>query len=308
MPTGAPPSSPSGSIAFHPRHTNGILLGGALTAWAFVFTALLVDGGLTQAVSLSALGCYLLAAVLFSLGCLFAYWTYARLTLRYVLDRNGLAIHWGFICQVIPLDKIERVVPGPPGFPLRVEGLNWPGHHVGRGFVERIGETLFYTTHSSPEELLYVVTPTDAYAVSVPDGAMFTAEVQARQKEGAAVALHQMPRRTLLAAQPFWQDGLAQLLALSAILLCAATFGVVYARYAGLPESLAMSFPPLEVTRVAAKSELLTLPTTAFGLLLVNLILAFVIHAWERMAAHLLLVALVGLETVFLVGAAIAVS
>ena len=308
MPTGAPPSSPSGSIAFHPRHTNGILLGGALAAWAFLFAALLVARGHSQAVSLSALDCYLVATVLFGLGCLFAYWTYARLTLRYVLDRNGLAIHWGFIRQIIPLDKIERVVAGPPGFPLRVEGLNWPGHHIGRGFVERIGETLFYSTHSSPEELLYVVTPTDAYAVSVPDGARFTAEIQARQKEGAAVALHQMPRRTLLAAQPFWQDGLAQLLAVAAVILCAATFGVVYARYAGLPESLAMSFPPLAVTRVADKSELLTLPTTAFGLLLVNLILAFAVHAWERMAAHLLLIALVGLEAVFLVGAAIAVS
>lgn len=308
MPTGAPLSSPSGSVTFHPRHTNGILLGGALAAWAFVLTGLLVDRGLTQAVSLSALACYLVATVLFGLGCLFAGWTYARLTLRYVLDRNGLAIHWGFIRQVIPLDKIEQVVSGPPGFFPRVEGLNWPGHHVGRGFVERIGETLFYTTHSSPEELLYVVTPTDAYAVSVPDGARFTAEVQARQNQGAAVALHQMPRRSLLAAQPFWQDWLAQLLALSAILLCAATFGVIFARYGDLPESLAMSFPPLGVTRVAAKSELLSLPTTAFGLLLVNLILAFVIHAWERMAAYLLLAALVGLEAVFLAGAAIAVS
>jgi Bacterial PH domain len=308
MLSGAPPSSPSGSVAFHPRHTNGVLLGGALVAWAFVFTGLLVARGLTQDVSLSALACYLVATVLFASGCLFAYWTYARATLGYVLDRNGLSIHWGFIRQVVPLDKIERVVPGPPGFPVQIQGLNWPGYHVGRGFVERIGETLFYSTHNSPEELLYVVTPTDAYAVSVADGERFVAEVHRQQQAGVAVSLRQTPRRSLLAAQPFWQDGLAQLLAIVAILVCAATFGVVYARYGDLPNSLAMSFPPLDVTRVADKSELLSLPTTAFGLLLINLILALFVHAWERLTAYLLLVALVGLQTMFLVGAAIAVS
>jgi len=295
-------------MEFHPRRTIGTLLGSSLAAWAFILMALLVVWGLDRPVSLSTLGFYLVAALLFGLGCVFAYWAYGCGTLRYVVDRNGLSIHWGPVRQVIPLDKIERLVPGRPGLAPRVQGVNWPGHHVGRAWVERIGDTLFYSTHQSPEELLYVVTPSQAYAISVQDSVRFAEEIQARQNEGVVAPLHQMPRRTALAAQPFWLDRFAQLLALAAVMLCAATFGTIFSRYPDLPESLPISFPPLEVTRVASKEELLALPTTAFGLLLVNLILAFLLHTWERMMAYLLLVALVGLELVFLVGAAIAVS
>ena len=64
----------------------------------------------------------------------------------------------------------------------------------------------------------------------------------------------------------------------------------------------------VDVTRVAARREVLTLPTTAFGILLINLILAFVIHTWERVVAYMLLVGLIVLQGVFLWGAAIAVS
>jgi hypothetical protein len=295
-------------MEFYPRRTIGTLLGSLVAAWAFLLTALLIVWGLDQPVSLSALGFYLTAALLFGLGCLFTFWTYGCSTLRYVVDRNGLAIHWGPVRQMIPLDKIERLVPGRPGLTPRVQGVSWLGHHVGRAWVERIGDTLFYSTHHAPEELLYIVTPSQAYAVSVQDSVRFGAEVQARQNEGVAAPLRQAPRRAALAAHPFWSDRFAQLLALAAIAVCAATFGLILSRYPNLPESLPISFPPLEVTRVASKEELLTLPTTAFGLLLINLILAFLLHAWERMMAHLLLVVLIALQIVFLVGAAIAVS
>lgn len=307
-PTGAPPPDQRPPVTFRPRRGLGLALSVAATIWTFVLAALLVSRGLTQDVSLSALGCYLLAAVFFALGCLFAYWTYACATLRYDLDRNGLTIHWGLIRQIIPLDKIEKLETAFSEAVPKVEGLKWPGHYVGQGWMERFGDILFYSTHRNPEELVYIVTARQTYAVSLPGRERFMEEVEARRKEGVAVSLRQRPRRLFLAAQPFWQDRLAHVLALAGIVVCAATFGIVYARYPGLPESLAMSFPPLEVTRVASKHELLTLPTTAFGLLAVNLVLAFAFHAWERIIAHLLLVALVGLQAVFLVGAAIAVS
>lgn len=276
--------------------------------WSFALAGLLVSRGLTQEVSLSAFGCHLLAVVFFALGCLFAYWTYACATLRYEVDRNALTVRWGFIRQVVPLDKIEKLETAYSEAVPKVEGLDWPGHQVGRGRAERFGDILFYATHRNPEELVYVVTAQQAYAVSLSERQEFVAEVEARRKEGPAIALRQRPRRSFFMAQPVWGDRLAHALALVAIAVWAATLGLVFARYPGLPESLAMSFPPLEVTRVASKSELLSLPTTAFGILTVNLVLAFAFHAWERIVSHLLLVALVGVQAVFLVGAAIAVS
>jgi len=295
-------------MQFYPRRLTGILLGTVATAWAVAFTVLLIIRGATQPVSLFALGCYLAAALFFALSVLFAYWTFCCLTLRYALDRNGLSIHWGLVRQVIPLDKIERLERGKPGPTPQVKGVNWFGHHVGRAQVEEIGETLFYATGHDPLDLVYVVTASEAYAVSPPDVDRFLHEVEARQQEGISVPLWQGPRRLLLANQPFWVDRYALLLALAAIAVCVATFGVVFARYGGLAESVPLSFPPLDVTRVAARREVLTLPTTAFGILLINLILAFVIHTWERVVAYMLLVGLIVLQGVFLWGAALAVS
>jgi hypothetical protein len=292
-------------MQFHPRRFTGIFLG---TAWAVAFTVLLTLRGVNHTASLFSLVCYLAATLFFALAVLFAYWTYCCLTLRYALDRNGLSIHWGFVRQVIPLDKIDKMVRGKPGATPQVKGVNWFGHHIGRGQVEEIGETLFYATGHNPLDLVYVVTASQAYAVSPPDADRFLSEVETRRKEGVSVALRQVPRRLLLANQPFWHDRYALLLALAAIAVCVATFGVVFARYGDLAQSIPLSFPPLDVTRVAARRELLTLPTTAFGVLLANLILAFVIHTWERMVAYMLLVGLIALQGVFLWGAAIAVS
>ncbi|MDI6857923.1 MAG: PH domain-containing protein [Dehalococcoidia bacterium] len=286
----------------------GIALGAMAALWSFALAGLLVSRGLTQEVSLSAFGCHLLATVFFALGCLFAYWTYACATLRYELDRNGLAIKWGFIRQIVPLDKIEKLETAYSEAVPKLEGLAWPGHQVGRSHIERFGDILFYATHRNPEELVYVVTAQQTYAVSLSERQEFVAEVEARRKEGPKIALRQRPRRSFLVGQPIWSDRTAHGLALAGIAVWAATLGLVFARYPGLPDSLAMSFPPLEVTRVASKSELLSLPTTALGVLAVNLVLAFAFHAWERIVSHLLLVALVGVQAVFLVGAAIAVS
>ena len=295
-------------MQFRPQRITGVALGGLASAWAFVFMALLIARAATQPVSLSTLFCYLFAALFLAVGLLLAYWTYACASLRYTLDRNGLVIHWGFVRQVIPLDQVKRLVRGEAGALPHVQGVNWLDYHVGHAELEGIGETLFYSTHRRADDLVYVVTPTQTYAVSPPYAQQFMTEVEAMRKEGAMVALRQVPRRLPLIDQPFWQDRWAQLLALAGILVCAVTFGVVFARYGSLPDSLAISFPPLDVERIASKHALLSLPATAFGILLVSLIAAFAARAWERLAAYMLLAALIAVQGVFLWGAVVAVS
>ena len=292
-----------------PPRALGTALGASFALWSVALVGLLISKGLTQPVSLSALGPYLLAALFFALACLFGYWTFGCWTLRYVLSRNGLAIRWGAIRQIIPLDQIERIVPGRQAPEPAVEGISWMGHHVGRARVPRLGEALFYSTHRSRDELVYVVTPDHAYALSVGDHAAFAAALEHVRQEGASLALPHAPERRTLAAQPFWSDHLAQILAAAAVLACAVVFGYIFARYPGLPDTLPLSFPSIGgVSRVAPKSDLLALPLTALGVLLVNLVLAVALHTWERMAGYLLLVAAVGLQATFLVGAIAALA
>ena len=254
-------------MQYQPQRTTGAALGTLATAWALLFAALLALRGANEPVSLSTVFCYLFAALFLGIGGLAAYWTYACWRLRYSLDRNGLAIHWGFVRQVIPLDSVKRLVRGDLITLTAISGINWPGYHVGRAELREVGETLFYSTHRRLADLVYIVTPSLTYAVSPANAQQFISDVESMQKQGATVALSQAPRRSPLFDQPFWLDRWAQGLAAAAVLLCFATFGVIFANYGGLPHTMALSFPPLDVERVTSKHELLSLPTAAFAIL-----------------------------------------
>jgi hypothetical protein len=297
-------------MEFKPPRALGALIGGGIAVWCFVVALALVVRGINEDISLGIISLYALASVFFFIGLLFVYWTYSLGTLRYTLDRNALTITWGDIRQLVPISQIERLVPGRELPNPHIAGVSWLGHHVGRSEIEGgVGETLFYSTHRSPEDLLYIVTPAMSYAISVHDEVVFAEAVQAQQRAGSLVAVPQTPDRLYLAAQPFWEDRTAQVLALAAFATFFAMFGYVYQQYPDLPQSIALSFPQLDgVTRVGDKDELLKLPITGIGVLLVNLALGFAAHAWERMVGYVLLLAAIGAQVMLLVAAIIALN
>jgi hypothetical protein len=295
-------------MEFRPPRAVGSLIGGGMAAWCFAVAAALVIRGLTQDIGIGVISLYVVASVFSFIAMLFVYWTYSLSTLRYALDRNALTITWGDIRQSIPMSQIERLVPGRELPNPHVAGVSWLGHHIGRAEIEGgIGDTLFYSTHRSPEDLLYIVTPAQSYAISVEDEIAFAETVQAQQRVGSLVAVPQVPGRLYLAAQPFWEDRTAQALALVAAATFFAMFAYVYRQYPGLPPSIAMSFPQLDgVTRIASKDELLKLPMTGVGLLLLNLGLGFIAHSWERMVGYVLLSAAIAAEAILLAAAIVA--
>ncbi len=297
-------------MEFKPARAVGTLVGGTLAAWCFAVAVALVVRGVTQDVALGIISLYVVASIFFFIGLLFTYWTYSLSTLRYALDRNALTITWGDIRQTVPIAQIERLVPGRELPNPHIAGVSWLGHHVGHGQVEGgIGDTLFYSTHRSPADLLYVVTPAQSYAISVEDEVAFAEALQSQRRLGSLIAAPQAPDRLYLAAQPFWDDRTAQALAIAAFATFFAMFAYVYQQYPGLADTIAISFPQLDgVTRVASKSELLKIPMTGIGLLLVNLVLGFIAHSWERMVGYVLLVAAIAGEGVLLAAAIIALN
>lgn len=295
---------------FRPPRTLGSLTGAAFAAWCFIVAVALVARALTSDVGIGVIPLHIVASTFFALGLLFVYWTYSLGTMRYSLDRNMLTITWGDIRQRIPMSQIERLVPGRELANPHIAGVSWLGHHIGRSQLEGgIGDTLFYSTHRSPDDLLYVVTPHQSYAISIDDEVAFAEAIQARQRLGSLVAVPQAPERTYLAAQPFWEDRAALVLAFAAFATFFAMFAYITKQYPSLPQSIPLSFPHLSgVTRIAARDELLKLPATGIGLLLVNLALAFVAHSWERMVGYVLLVAAIAAEGMLLAGAIIALN
>lgn len=294
---------------FRPPRGAGPWFGAGAAALSLVLALALLLEALDMDASLGQLARLAVAALFLGLAALFAYWTWGCLSLRYTIDRNALTIRWGFLRQLVPLDSVERLIPAGEAEMAQVEGVSWPGYQVGRAQVEPLGDVLFYSTHRTMSDVLYVRTPAEVYAISVDDQVGFAQAVQQHQATGPDAAVGQEVRREGIAAQTFWLDPLARTLTL----VLAGAFAVVVAyvlqAYPDLDESVRLRFPALGgVARMSAKSALLDIPLSAFGLVVLNLTLAAVFHSRERMVSYVLLIAAAAIQVVLLVAAAVAVA
>jgi hypothetical protein len=294
---------------FKPSNTIGTLYGLGAVGVSLLLGAGLLYRGLTMDVQLWQLAPLLIGGFLVCLGLLYAYWTWSCSSLRYVVDRNALSIRWGNLQQVVPLSHVERLVPADGGENPQIDGVSWVGHHVGRGFVESMGEVLFYSTHRTLAEVLFVQTPTETYGISVQDPVFFAQTLQSNQSRGALFEQRQAVHRWGIAAQSFWLDGNARFLSILLVASFAVVLGYVQHIYPGLSQSVPLRFPSLGgVVRVSDKSELLDIPRSAFGFLAVDFVLAVLLHTWERMVGYVLLLAGIAIQVMLLVAAIVAVA
>ena len=171
--------------------------------------------------------------------------------------------------------------------------------------MKRVGFTLFFSTHSSPDELLYLVTTAEAYALTVLDQAGFAEEIQAR---AALAPMDDFSHRSTvagIAAMPFWRDRTGAIIFGIGVLACLLLGGYVFASYPGLPKVVELSFPALGgIVRVGDKGELLRIAYLGAGILGFNAVAGVLLHARER-AAGLWMLAASGMLQVVLFGAAV---
>jgi hypothetical protein len=279
-----------------------------LSAIAALLAIALIAKAATWPVSVTQFVAIVSAIVLIVLSVVFAFWAYACYTLRYTVDRNGLTIVWGTIRHYIPMERIQGLTAGRGEDRPEVRGLSWPGLRVGRGLVVGKEEVLFYSTHRSPEEIVYVRTPSAVYAVSPQDPARFMAEVE-RFRRSAKPAGSETVQRDIVGSHPIWADRVAQILALAAVLINLGLWGYVFAVYRDLSPEITIEFPPVgEITEVHSRNELLTIPAVALAVLVVNLIAGLAFQWRERAATYLLLSGSVFLQLLFWVSAGIAVA
>ena len=296
---------------YHPRRTLGLLVGSLLTLWALGIGLVLLNFGLSSELGLGGFLAYAGAAVAAFLVLLFGYWTYALATLAYALDRNALIITWGATQQVIPLGTIERLVPGTAVGVPRVRGIAWWGCQIGRARIERVGQVLFYSAHQAPEQVLYVMTPEQTYAISVDDPSEFAHQILRRQELGPTAELEHHVRRSGLGLLSLWEDPRGLTLAGLAILSGALVWAQLAVRYDSVPETIALHFPPSEASplvEVVERSALFELPQTATVTLFVAIAAGALIHRRERVAGYLVFTGAAAVQAVFFVATAIAIG
>lgn len=268
----------------------------------------LIAKATTWPISLTLFGGITGAVVLFALALVFGFWALAAYTMHYAIDRSGLSIVWGTVRQVIPMSAIESVSTGRGRDHVSLRGLTWPGLHVGRGSVDG-EEALFYSTHRTAEEVVYVKTATVTYAVSPLDPPRFVSEVQRLQQAGGGEGATESVQRDVIGAHPIWADRVAQLLVLAAVAVNLALWGYVFAVYGDLSPQIAIEFPPLgDITEMHSRDRLLLIPAAALGVLVVNLLVGMAVQWRERAAAYLMLSGTAFLQLIFWVSAGIAVA
>lgn len=304
MHPGANPRIQLDAVVFRPPRALGVISGGAIAAWALVLAVFAISVAWGAEAGPRTFLAWAVAAVLSILGILFASWAYSVSTMAYTIGRDSLVITWGFRRILVPLDTVQRMIPGRTIDQPSVEGLNWWGCHVGVADVRRIGFTLFYSTHSSPEDILYVVTGAEAYALTVPDQAAFAEAIQERAALGAVEPGFHRAVATGFAALPFWRDRVAIIAAIAAGIATCITAGYVYVSYPGLPDVVQLNYPDLGgIVRIGDKSELLRIAYAAVGMTVANVILGVLVHARERAAGLWLLASSVLLQGVLLAAA-----
>lgn len=295
---------------YQPPRALGLMVGAALIAWSVGIAALLALGILDQPFGLLTLGTSIVIAACLGVAGVFAYWTYSLATLSYALDRNGLVIRWGITRQIIPLSAIERLVPGTAVGVPSVQGVSWMGYHIGRAEIARIGNVLFYSTHQTPEQVLYVMTTERNYAISVPDPAAFARQIQVRQDLGPTAEVSHHVERTLSALQGFWGDRLGWLLAGTAAAMCAVAWLTLAVQYGDLPPTVNVYFPPADPNPLSAtngRAILIQIPRAATVVLALDLLAGVLMYAWDRIVARLVLGAGIAMQVGFLVAMQMAI-
>ena len=89
-----------------------MIVGAGFTAWAALLAAASINiaaGG--NAEFKTFLG-WVVGGLLIGLALVFGNWAYSVWTLAYLIDRDTLVIRWGFREVIIPIDTIQRMVPG----------------------------------------------------------------------------------------------------------------------------------------------------------------------------------------------------
>jgi len=259
----------------------------------------LIDNMLHQGLGLNIYFTALLFALSLPMVAIWLYWYIGFLSLHYHMDRNALTIASTAGRQVIPLQMIQRIVPGSQlAISQNFHGIGWPGYLKGTMRLKNLGPLLVHSTEPLERQLV-VITDTACFGISPMRQQQFLEDFGVRRLLGPIREVKPMLERGRLTTWPIWRDRWLWVILLTALVANAALFGLIAERWAGLPERLPLHFDVQGmVDRIDAKEGLLVVPTIGALTLLVNTLLGGLLHRKERLASFLLAFSALGIQWV----------
>jgi hypothetical protein len=272
----------SSAHVFRPDDRQGAIIAASAGAIAALLGLALLVRGIGRGISFATFGGDLLGVALLILAAQIGYWAWALLEMRYSVDDAQLVIAWGLTRIVVPVQQIQRIVLGQKYGEPHVRGLSWPGCHIGRARVPRVGEVLFYSAHRTAKDVVYISTPDTTFGLSLADPRGLARSIQLAQESaplgaGPAVATYRtVPELGILG------DSNALWLAAAAGIAFLVAAGFIFYRYQALPATLPLDYPPVNgAQRIGERGELMRLPLTALIWLLISFGIA--VWAWPRL-------------------------
>ena len=253
----------------------------------------------TWPIDLRLFGRVLLLLLLLALASTLLYRALAALTLRYGLDRNGLYISWLGNRAVVPLSQIETVDLGATLISTPLGPLQQIGYFWGRALL-RGGKSAQLFSTRPPAQSLVVHTSEAAYLIAPQDTTAFVQDLEQRRSLGATQTLTATVESGRIFRYEYWNDRFVRLLLLLALGMNALLFGVLAARYPGLPELVQFRYSPTgAIAELRPRHQTLFLPLAALALTLLNTAIGVAIYHTQRPGARLLQVASVILQLLF---------
>lgn len=258
-------------VVFPPERTPGLVFLAAVTLLVVALGA----WGIWQASSavIGPVFLFDLAPVILALalGPWLGYRFYALLMANYVIERDGLHLHWGLRTEVIPMDVVKWIrLAKDLDMPIPLPRLLLPGAVLGRRRIPDFGEIEFLA--STPDNLILIATAERIYAVSPADRQGFLQTYQRLTELGSLTPLeaHSIYPTFLLAR--VWDDAVARYLLLAAIVLSLALLVSVSLAIPSRPQ-LNLGFNPSGTARDPVPSiQLLLLPVLDVFFLITNLV------------------------------------
>jgi len=266
---------------------------GLATGLIILLTLLCINILLLQSMGRQDIGAGLYLTVLLfilSLSALgvWGYWYYDLVTLRYYLDRNALVIACGASRQVVPIDAIQRILPGNEVELVQgIRGISWPGYVKGRAEAVGLGQLTIHGTEPVERQLI-VVTAQQCYGISPREPKRFVADYAMRRALGPIRVLDQELRCSSLVAWPVWHDRGFWSMCILAFVVNIVLFGFIVNQYAALPDRMPLHYTVSgQADRIAAKVWLFVIPAIGGLAFAINTVLGLVLHRRERLGAYL---------------------
>jgi hypothetical protein len=190
------------------------------------------------------------------------YRLYGLATARYVLNRDGFSLQWGFSFEQIPISTITNILKGEE-ITIRLKpslGISWPGCVVGQREVENFGRVEFFATAPTSRQII-IPLEKRSLVISPPDVEAFHQSFLDAVRMGALEEIPPVTSRPDFFSARLWADLWARSMIILGLLLILLLLGYLAFRVPHLPASVPFGFDLMgRPNLLVLPSQLLLLP------------------------------------------------